>query len=94
MDLSSLACPSLFCECNGCYSTLGILQNEWIKLSNQYACSPSWQSINLKRFTISQERETSPEDSELEFLAGRATRIIWCKTCEQRLGVLCALNRG
>ncbi|KAF7118228.1 hypothetical protein CNMCM5793_007634 [Aspergillus hiratsukae] len=94
MDLSKLARPAILCQCSRCSSSLGALENEWARLSNSYAVAAGWLSVELHRISISTEKKQLPQNSEMSLLRGRILQEIACKLCQQKLGVLCALDDG
>ncbi|RHZ60445.1 uncharacterized protein CDV56_105177 [Aspergillus thermomutatus] len=94
MDLSKLARPAILCQCSRCSSSLAALENEWAKLSNSYAVAAGWLSVELHRISISTEKKQVPQNSEMSLLRGRILQEIACKLCQQKLGVLCALDDG
>lgn len=93
MDLSRLTRPAILCQCSRCLSSLAVLENEWVKLSNSYSVVSGWLSIQLHRLAISSEKKQIPQSSELS-IRGRIVQEIECKLCQQKLGVLCALDNG
>ncbi|KAL2860935.1 uncharacterized protein BJX67DRAFT_375694 [Aspergillus lucknowensis] len=94
MDLSKLTRPAVLCQCSRCSSSLAALENEWAKLSNSYSVAAGWLSIEPHRISISSEKKQIPQSSELSLIRGRIIQEIGCKLCQQKLGVLCALNNG
>ncbi|KAL2817445.1 hypothetical protein BDW59DRAFT_133074 [Aspergillus cavernicola] len=94
MDLSKLTRPAVLCQCSRCSSSLAALENEWAKLSNSYSVAAGWFSIELHRISISSEMKQIPQSSELNLIRGRIIQEIGCKLCQQKLGVLCALDNG
>ncbi|GIJ98216.1 hypothetical protein Aspvir_000331 [Aspergillus viridinutans] len=94
MDLSKLARPAILCQCSRCSSSLAALENEWARLSNSYAVATGWLSVELHRISISTEKKQVPQNSEMSLLRGRILQEIACKLCQQKLGVLCALDDG
>ncbi|KAL4920780.1 hypothetical protein BDW62DRAFT_164095 [Aspergillus aurantiobrunneus] len=94
MDLSKLTRQAILCQCSRCLSSLAVLENEWVKLSNSYSVVAGWLSIQLHRISISAERKQVPQSSELGLIRGRIIQEIGCKLCQQKLGVLCALDNG
>lgn len=94
MDLSRLTRPAILCQCSRCLSSLAVLENEWVKLSKSYSVVSGWLSIQLHRLTISSEKKQIPQSSELSLIRGRTVQEIGCKLCQQKLGVLCALDNG
>ncbi|RLM01991.1 hypothetical protein CFD26_109046 [Aspergillus turcosus] len=94
MDLSKLARPAILCQCSRCSSSLAALENEWARLSNSYAVAAGWLSVELHRISISTEKKQVPQNSEMSLLRGRILQEIACKLCQQKLGVLCALDDG
>ncbi|KKK22746.1 hypothetical protein ARAM_006562 [Aspergillus rambellii] len=94
MDLSRLARPAILCQCARCSSSLAALENEWAKLSNSYAIAAGWLSVELHRISISSEKKQIPQSSDLSLIRGRIIQEIACRLCQQKLGVLCALDSG
>ncbi|KAI9368622.1 hypothetical protein BJX61DRAFT_546369 [Aspergillus egyptiacus] len=94
MDLSKLTRPAILCQCSRCSSSLAALENEWAKLSNSYSVAAGWLSIEINRISISSEEKLIPQTSELSLIRGRIIRELGCKLCQQKLGVLCALDNG
>lgn len=94
MDLSSLTRPAVLCQCSRCSSSLAALENEWAKLSNSYSIAAGWLSVDLKRIMISSDRKQVPQTSDVSLLRGRILQEIACRLCQQKLGVLCALENG
>ncbi|PWY89111.1 hypothetical protein BO70DRAFT_330939 [Aspergillus heteromorphus CBS 117.55] len=94
MDLTRLTRPAILCQCSRCSSSLAALENEWAKLSNSYSIAAGWLSVELHRISISHEKKQIPQSSELSVLRGRILQEISCKLCQQKLGVLCALDNG
>ncbi|KAL2799970.1 hypothetical protein BJX66DRAFT_210659 [Aspergillus keveii] len=94
MDLTKLTRPAILCQCSRCSSSLAVLENEWAKLSNSYSVAAGWLSIELHRITISSEKKQIPQTSELSLIRGRIIQEIGCKLCQQKLGVLCAVESG
>ncbi|KAA8648352.1 hypothetical protein EYZ11_005850 [Aspergillus tanneri] len=94
MDLSKLTRPAILCQCSRCSSSLAALENDWAKLSNSYSVAAGWLSVELHRISISSERKQIPQSSDLSILRGRILQEIACKLCQQKLGVLCALEIG
>ncbi|KAL6234777.1 hypothetical protein BDW75DRAFT_157818 [Aspergillus navahoensis] len=94
MDLSKLTRPAVLCQCSRCLSSLAVLENEWVKLSNSYSVVSGWLSFQLQRISISTERKQIPQSSELNLIRGRIVQEIGCKLCHQKLGALCALDNG
>jgi hypothetical protein len=94
LDLSKLARPAILCQCSRCSSSLAALENEWARLSNSYAIATGWLSVELHRISISTEKKQVPQNSEMSLLRGRILQEIACKLCQQKLGVLCALDDG
>jgi hypothetical protein len=92
--LSKLARPAILCQCSRCSSSLAALENEWARLSNSYAIATGWLSVELHRISISTEKKQVPQNSEMSLLRGRILQEIACKLCQQKLGVLCALDDG
>lgn len=94
MDLSRLTRPAILCQCSRCSSSLAALENEWAKLSNSYSIVAGWLSVDLHRISISSEKKQIPQSSDMDLLRGRILQEISCKLCQQKLGVLCALENG
>jgi hypothetical protein len=94
MDLTKLTRPAILCQCSRCSSSLAVLENEWAKLSNSYSVAAGWLSIELHRITISSEKKQIPQSSELRLIRGMIIQEIGCKLCQQKLGVLCAVESG
>ncbi|KAH8429688.1 uncharacterized protein LDX57_007360 [Aspergillus melleus] len=94
MDLSKLTRPAILCQCSRCSSSLAALENEWAKLSNSYSVAAGWLSVELHRISISSEKKQVPQSSDLNLLRGRILQEVACKLCQQKLGVLCALDNG
>ncbi|PYH93926.1 hypothetical protein BO71DRAFT_450375 [Aspergillus ellipticus CBS 707.79] len=94
MDLTRLTRPAILCQCSRCSSSLAALENEWAKLSSSYSIAAGWLSVELHRISISSDKKQIPQSSELSVLRGRILQEISCKLCQQRLGVLCALDNG
>ncbi|KAI9037444.1 uncharacterized protein KD926_000323 [Aspergillus affinis] len=94
MDLSKLTRPAILCQCSRCSSSLAALENEWAKLSNSYSVAAGWLSVELHRISISSEKKQVPQSSDLKILRGRILQEVSCKLCQQKLGVLCALDNG
>ncbi|KAH3061198.1 hypothetical protein KXV27_007614 [Aspergillus fumigatus] len=94
MDLTKLARPAILCQCSRCSSSLAALENEWARLSNSYAVATGWLSVELHRIAISTEKKQVPQNSDMSLLRGRILQEIACKLCQQKLGVLCALDDG
>lgn len=94
MDLSSLSRPAILCQCARCSSSLASLENEWARLSNSYLIAVGWLSVDLHRISISSEKKQVPQTSDLTVLRGRIIQEITCRLCQQKLGVLCALDHG
>lgn len=94
MDLSKLSRPAVSCQCSRCFSSLAALENEWAKLSDSHAIAPGWMSVDLFRVTILPEQKRIPESSDLSLVRGRITQDVRCRLCQQKLGVLCALDTG
>ncbi|PLB50986.1 hypothetical protein P170DRAFT_382068 [Aspergillus steynii IBT 23096] len=94
MDLSKLTRPAILCQCSRCSSSLAALENEWAKLSNSYSVAAGWLSVELHRISISSEKKQVPQSSDLSLLRGRILQEVACKLCQQKLGVLCALDNG
>ncbi|KAL4942786.1 hypothetical protein BDV06DRAFT_156152 [Aspergillus oleicola] len=94
MDLSKLTRPAILCQCSQCLSSLAVLENEWVKLSNSYSVVAGWLSIQLHRISISPDKKQIPHSSELSLIRGRIVQEIGCKLCKQKLGVLCDLDNG
>ncbi|KAL4927086.1 uncharacterized protein BDV17DRAFT_268081 [Aspergillus undulatus] len=94
MDLSKLTRPAILCQCSQCLSSLAVLENEWVKLSNSYSVVAGWLSIQLHRISISPDKKQIPHSSELSLIRGRIVQEIGCKLCKQKLGVICDLDNG
>lgn len=94
MDLTKLARPAILCQCSRCSSSFAALENEWARLSNSYAVATGWLSVELHRIAISTEKKQVPQNSDMSLLRGRILQEIACKLCQQKLGVLCALDDG
>ncbi|KAI9926470.1 hypothetical protein MW887_004235 [Aspergillus wentii] len=94
MDLSRLTRPAILCQCSRCSSSLAALENEWAKVSNSYSIATEWLSVDLHRISISSEKKQIPPTSDMSLLRGRILQEIACKLCQQKLGVLCALDNG
>ncbi|KAL4960901.1 uncharacterized protein BDV14DRAFT_135866 [Aspergillus stella-maris] len=94
MDLSKLTRPAILCQCSQCLSSLAVLENDWVKLSNSYSVVAGWLSIQLHRISISPDKKQVPHSSELSLIRGRIVQEIGCKLCKQKLGVLCDLDNG
>ena len=92
MDLSILARPTVLCQCSRCSSSVGVLENEWARLSNSYSMATGWLSVDFNRILIASERKQVPQTSELSLLRGRILQELGCKLCQQKLGVLCSLD--
>lgn len=94
MDLASLTRPAILTQCLRCSSSLAVLENEWAKLSNSYSIAAAWVSVNLHRISVSSERKQIPQTSDMSLLRGRIIQEVYCKLCQQKLGVLCGLDTG
>ncbi|KAL4980940.1 hypothetical protein BDW66DRAFT_1362 [Aspergillus desertorum] len=94
MDLSKITRPAVLCQCSRCLSSLAVLENEWVKLSNSYSIVSGWLSFQLQRISISTEKKQIPQSSELRLIRGCIIQEIGCKLCHQKLGALCALDNG
>lgn len=94
MDLSRLTRPAILGQCGRCSSSLAALENEWARLSNSYSLVAGWLSVDLHRISISSEKKQIPQSSDMSLLRGRILQEISCKLCQQKLGVLCALENG
>ncbi|KAJ5625400.1 hypothetical protein N7510_001709 [Penicillium lagena] len=94
MDLAHLTRPAILCQCSRCSSSLAALENEWARLSNSYSIATAWLSVNLHRISVSSERKQIPQSSDMNLLRGRIIQEVFCKLCQQKLGVLCALDNG
>jgi hypothetical protein len=94
MDLTHLTRPAILCQCSRCSSSLAALENEWARLSNSYSIATAWLSVNLHRISVSSERKQIPQSSDMSLLRGRIIQEVFCKLCQQKLGVLCALDNG
>ncbi|KAL5048381.1 hypothetical protein BDW71DRAFT_177578 [Aspergillus fruticulosus] len=94
MNLSKITRPAVLCQCSRCLSSLAVLENEWVKLSNSYSVVSGWLSFQLQRISISTEKKQIPQSSELILIRGRIVQEIGCKLCHQKLGALCALDDG
>ncbi|KAL4996763.1 hypothetical protein BDV10DRAFT_171454 [Aspergillus recurvatus] len=94
MDLSKITRPAVLCQCSRCLSSLAVLENEWVKLSNSYSVVSGWLSFQLQRISISTEKKQIPQSSELTLIRGRIVQELGCKLCHQKLGALCALDNG
>ncbi|CBF79640.1 hypothetical protein AN7565.2 [Aspergillus nidulans FGSC A4] len=94
IDLSKFTRPAVLCQCSRCLSSLAVLENEWVKLSNSYSVVSGWLSCQLQRISISTEKKQIPQSSELSLIRGRIVQEIGCKLCHQKLGALCALDNG
>ncbi|CAI7627670.1 unnamed protein product [Penicillium pancosmium] len=96
MDFTSLTRPAVICHCRRCFSSLAVLENEWAEVSNFYATSTAWVSVDADRISVSSQRKRIPDHSDASLIRGRITQEASCRMCpsSSKLGVLVEMDNG
>ncbi|KAJ5999748.1 hypothetical protein N7481_000157 [Penicillium waksmanii] len=96
MDFASLTRPAVICHCRRCFSSLAVLENEWAEVSNFYATSTAWVSVDADRISVSSQRKRIPDHSDASLIRGRITQEASCRMCpnSSKLGVLVEMDNG
>ncbi|OQE26287.1 hypothetical protein PENSTE_c005G06940 [Penicillium steckii] len=96
MDFASLTRPAIICHCRRCFSSLAVLENEWAEVSNFYATSTAWVSVDADRISVSSQRKRIPDHSDASLIRGRITQEASCRMCptSSKLGVLVEMDNG